>query len=301
MTDTVHMDILCFLNSRDVKEHLKNINYQFSPLEAAWIVWQCKSATLVEKYNAWNEIIDTMPDCEVPKRINCRGWDSLHEFLREYMGVTDKYLKLFYKHTEGTIYRAYARYLAKSATEHSPYKFEGLFERESPVFPNLEALTARIREYDCENIDMLRIEKQWLDCDKKIIVDMMPDETVVDVDSYIFDNEDDNDILIEGFAGMYFLIPVPFKKGDILCRYYCNNGYSTDGRGNLCVYEDCILDLEGKFRDSYCKDYTDMTLFGIFQGEDGNLYPECAGCYLDYEYYKGEFVGVKRILKAISR
>ena len=33
------MDVLKFLSSRDMREHLKKINYKFSALEAAWLVW----------------------------------------------------------------------------------------------------------------------------------------------------------------------------------------------------------------------------------------------------------------------
>ena len=37
------MDITRFINSRDIREHLKKIGYQFTSLEAAWLIWQCKN------------------------------------------------------------------------------------------------------------------------------------------------------------------------------------------------------------------------------------------------------------------
>lgn len=33
------MNIFDFINSKDIKEHLKNINYQFNSLEAAWLIY----------------------------------------------------------------------------------------------------------------------------------------------------------------------------------------------------------------------------------------------------------------------
>ena len=44
------MDITRFINSRDIREHLKKIGYQFTSLEAAWLIWQCKNITLAEKH-----------------------------------------------------------------------------------------------------------------------------------------------------------------------------------------------------------------------------------------------------------
>lgn len=43
------MDILRFVNSKDIREHLGNINYEFNSLEAAWLIYQCHDATIDEK------------------------------------------------------------------------------------------------------------------------------------------------------------------------------------------------------------------------------------------------------------
>ena len=57
--DTV-MNIYRFIQSKSVREHLEKINYTFSSLEMAYIIWQCPDATLTERLDAWLEIIDTM-------------------------------------------------------------------------------------------------------------------------------------------------------------------------------------------------------------------------------------------------
>ena len=41
------LDIFCFVNSKDIRDHLRKINYKFSSLEAAWIIYQCSSASLI--------------------------------------------------------------------------------------------------------------------------------------------------------------------------------------------------------------------------------------------------------------
>lgn len=73
------MDIFKYLNSKDIAEYLRSIDYKFTSAEAAWIIWHCRSITLAEKYEAWQEIIDTMPDCTVMLR------GSLHNYLKELM------------------------------------------------------------------------------------------------------------------------------------------------------------------------------------------------------------------------
>ena len=91
------MDILSYINSDAIREHLKEIDYQFSSLEAAWLIYACKKLSYEKKRDAWNELISTMPDCEIPKRSDCKGWPSLHKFLAEYIDITDKELEDFYR------------------------------------------------------------------------------------------------------------------------------------------------------------------------------------------------------------
>ncbi|MBR3148665.1 MAG: hypothetical protein IKF64_00700 [Eubacterium sp.] len=46
------MDILRFVNSNAIREHLKKVNYQFNTLEAAYLIAFCKDSTLEERLNA---------------------------------------------------------------------------------------------------------------------------------------------------------------------------------------------------------------------------------------------------------
>lgn len=64
------MDFLKFINSNTVRNHLQELEYQPTAMEAAWIVYQCETLSLKEKYTAWREIIDTMPDCIFRCRFN---------------------------------------------------------------------------------------------------------------------------------------------------------------------------------------------------------------------------------------
>lgn len=57
------IDFVKFFNSNTVRTHLQRIRYQPTALEAAWLAWQCETISLEEKYTAWQEIIETLPDC----------------------------------------------------------------------------------------------------------------------------------------------------------------------------------------------------------------------------------------------
>ena len=57
------MDILDFVDSRDIREHLRSIDFQPSTIEAAYLVWFSKAATLDQKCEAGQEIARTMPNC----------------------------------------------------------------------------------------------------------------------------------------------------------------------------------------------------------------------------------------------
>jgi len=74
------LDALSFINSKDIAAHLKEIGYQFNTLEASWLIYQCRTASLPEKIEAWQEVIATMPDCSGERRLNCVAIESWHEF-----------------------------------------------------------------------------------------------------------------------------------------------------------------------------------------------------------------------------
>lgn len=55
-------EITNYINSKDIAEYLRNLDYRFNSLEAAWLIYQCRRLTLEEKHCAWKNLIQTMPD-----------------------------------------------------------------------------------------------------------------------------------------------------------------------------------------------------------------------------------------------
>ena len=93
-----------FINSKDIREHLRKLDYPLTPVQCAFLVRQSKRHTLKEKHEAWEDIIATMPDCPVERRINCKGWDSLHDMLRRYIAFERKCLSLFEREDSNAFY-----------------------------------------------------------------------------------------------------------------------------------------------------------------------------------------------------
>ena len=57
-------EILKYVNSKDVRDHLAKINYNFSTLEAIWLIANHHKITLEDKITAWQAVINSMPDFE---------------------------------------------------------------------------------------------------------------------------------------------------------------------------------------------------------------------------------------------
>lgn len=50
------MDALEFTNSPDIRECLREINYKFTPLQCAYLVYSSHRHTCAQKWAAWEDI-----------------------------------------------------------------------------------------------------------------------------------------------------------------------------------------------------------------------------------------------------
>ena len=109
------MDIINFIDSKAIREHLHSINYQpKSSAEAAFIVWQSCTHSLDEKFKAWEWIIDNMKDFDtlaVFERayfldgiIGEEICHSLHKGLKKYMELQKKLIEIGTKPEKNTVF-----------------------------------------------------------------------------------------------------------------------------------------------------------------------------------------------------
>lgn len=289
------MDILRFINSKDIREYLKTINYEFNSLEAAWLIYQCRNATIEEKHAAWRELIKTTPDCEIPKRMNTVPQKSLHNFLNKYIEIENKILNVFFSDTKNDIYTL--EYFDNDNLRWiSPDIYYKTFDE---IFDYYLYLS---KEHD-ENY-VFNITKTQIGNHENIIVKFsQKKEPILCVDNLYFISDEEffkyEEALKKVFSGLWFDFPTPFEKGDILCQYdFLGNEISGFCRGPFVmkgITPDDVRDWTRKDGDT-----SDMNAWGYFQDPDGTIYYEVMHNYMDLEYYRGELTGKRRILKALS-
>ena len=238
------MDLFRFIDSKDIREHLRQIGYSFTAPEAAFLVWQCRSVTLKEKIAAWREISRTISDCSMGERLNMDEMPSIHEFLEQYITLIERLLANFY------------------CEEHAVYSYSGSYqdgsdfaEEYNRLYPDIVSCVAgflndefvpfvpkaahMIEDYlqtlakrTCKSlppypvslhtyhnfeIGSIRFKKRSLTSPGESITLILNDRLEpVEIDAFgqFLTKEEEN--LLLTFQGMWFAFPTPFKRGDIV-------------------------------------------------------------------------------------
>ena len=235
------MDLFRFIDSKDIREHLRQMGYSFTAPEAAFLVWQCRSTTLKEKIAAWREIIETMPDCSMVERMNMDAIPSVHKFLEQYIALMERLLANFY------------------CEEHAVYSYSGSYrdgsdfeEEYNRLYPDIVSCVAgflndefvpfvpkvahMIEDYlqilakrTCKSlppypvslhtdhnfeIGSIRFKKRSLTSPGESITLILNDRlepVAIDTFGQFLTKEEEN--LLLTFQGMWFAFPTPFKRG----------------------------------------------------------------------------------------
>lgn len=274
------MDIFRFINSRDIREYLKSRNYPFTSLEAAWLIYQCRCATIKEKHEAWQELIQTMPDCAVAERPHTARHESLHQFLKEYIRTEDEILDWFFRDEKDAIYNC-------EFWEYAMW---------CPGGEYFDSFQKCLKAYTDRRLGKMtfKITKQILNSDQCTYVIFSADNEPLKFDTSWYP-EGGDEILYGVLGGLEFDFPTPFTKGDILCEsevYEMNPSLRAD----LFV----ITDLPACSKNESYRDGCRMKVWGFFLKYDGTLQYEDMYNYMNLEYFRGELSGKKRILKALS-
>jgi hypothetical protein len=262
------MDIFSFINSKAIAEHLKKIEYKFTATECAFLVWQCKSKTIKQKNEAWQEIIDAMPDETIPQK-GIHPEISLHEFLKRYMQIEDNGIKDFIKKQQDFVY-AYKFY------SNGDCEWEGDYEDWFSTYDNCLNAISKYKDKDLQmiNIKVQRFEAECENGELYLLPTILDGNNIVESAIYIYPRgmNDEEYEIYHRFEDMWMLFPTPFKKGDILIEG--DFGYSPK-RTQPFVF--CELCERGT-------DISDMTAYGYFVSKTGRIYYECMHDYLNLEY-----------------
>ena len=301
------MDIIDFIDSRAIRDHLHSINYQpSSSAEAAFIVWQSGTHSLEEKFKAWEWIIENMEDFDtisvfdrayfLDKGVSEEICHSLHKGIKKYIELQKKLIEIGTKTEKNAVFSF--EYYCKGDNDVCDDK--RLFTTYKAI---QEAIDKEMQEMSDFDVECIYIKKRWLNDEdgKYISIFILPNGEVFNI--YTYREEDflgDEWVYLELFNEMWFAIPTPFEKGDVLYinRYY-GKSYSEGPfvLNKICYWGYENLENERK-RHAWCD--MDMLAVGYFQNDDARLYIYETHNYLALEYYEEKLAGKERTLKALS-
>lgn len=201
------MDIYNFINSKDIARYLREVKYNFSTVAAAHIVYQCRTATLKQKIDAWQEIIKCYPDCRYEGKETTV--ESVHEFLRNYIAMKKRWLNQFYSSDDGGFYIYQWTCIDIGCTSVNM----------NAIFSNYEKCYEHfMKETLIDKVDV-SFRKIWLDTideiGKYMKIGLNDKYEVTSV--YKSDMSEEEKELEYWFDKMWVSIPTPFKRGDVVC------------------------------------------------------------------------------------
>lgn len=218
------MDIFKFINSRDIRDYLKQIKYEFTPQQMAWLIYYSNKTTLQEKYDAWNELIETTPDCEANTLPYFGEAKSLHTLLKKHITLSkkyvDKYLNLNEENGDPHFYKV--RLWEAPRDDDSGYGEETLVGYYASYKDGCDAIKEELVETynDTSDYQMLyaNIDRIYLGSDGGSYISVDLDRELNITSAYFpASTEEENFILFGAFDGQWHPFPTPFKKGDIIC------------------------------------------------------------------------------------
>ena len=312
------MDVYKHIPSKDIREYLQKINYQFTQMQAAYIIWNDKNCMLFEKQEAFKQLMEEYPDETVQERMNTDYRESLHAFLEEYIFLQNTAIGAFYDNK------------AKNAVYRYRFYCEGDFdwcENYEKVFSTYEALKEELKKDEDLPIVKVQIRKSYLDDDFMEIL-LMTDKNgeVIDVDFSQFFYGGKR-VMEDVFDGYWLDIPLPFKRGDVLQEKRALYGYQTDDNEPFVLYschnwnasdyknngEKLSPEYERQIDERYRRyqengDITDTfpcgygLSNGFVQGIN-KLYRDVMDGtdFLSLEYYQGDYENEKRLLRLLSK
>lgn len=282
------MDLYALVNSQTIGKYLRDIGYQFNSLEAAWLIYACEGLGYEEKRVLWLELMENMPDCPIPQRMNCEGWESLHAFLKLYMETVEREYDEFLE--DGSAGKYVYRYSFRMSNDSD-------WEEYNNVYPSLgkclEACQQEVVNWqstweDC-GTEVLRysIKRQSLENELDIMqVDYFPDGRFIAIPVNSQRSDEEKAIFDSSLEGLWFDFPTPFQRGDILwlapasgrARHDCGIPFVLM---DLATWEtpECVLNAG---------DNIDMFAWGYFVYDDGRICAEHICNYMDVDYYPNQ-------------
>lgn len=306
----IRPDVFEFLDSHSIKEHLQRIDYELTTPVAAFIVNCSHKATLQQKLEGWQKIIDNMPNCTMSRRNDTVNIPDFHAFLRNV--VRQEHGKLaHFKRTDGQSLYFFEDYSWDRRDQdrclYGPYSsyqkcFDAIWKELGGDSPKAIKITRRpidpTEDHYVDDMVVLIENGEVMSCD------------------YRFEGEWDEAGTASDFEDMWFDIPTPFHAGDIVCNLQRPDepmvlfdlqtwgSERVDKELASSVYKDRLVQKADKLLrwHRYDGDTSDMYAYGC-QVSSALHFPfyigEPEGFLLDIDYYREPLKPAERILYGV--
>ena len=307
------MDIYRFLDSKDIRAYLQSLRYDFTMPEAAFLVWQCATATLSEKHTAWRKLTQTMPDCKMERRRNMCEIQSMHSFLRDYMALEQKLLRDFHRESDSVYFY---NVLRRDEDFLDGFSESEKYERAFPTLSDcLDSVEEEICDNGAEDILHIYIKRQLLSAPNRSMTVCLNNKLeVMDIDAFRCPLTEREQELLGAFEGMWFAFPTPFRQGDLVCQRHSLKAWRCPQNAcyvlhSIATWTNREMQENGFWRSRSDTqdmdrlyqmllkdgDVTDMS-FSVYSVEDGQIVFDNAGWYLSLERFDGTLTRAQRAL-----
>lgn len=306
----IRPDVFEFLDSHSIKEHLQRIDYELTTPVAAFIVNCSHKATLQQKLEGWQKIIDNMPNCTMSRRNDTVNIPDFHAFLHNVVRQEQRKLAHF-KRTDGQSLYFFEDYSWDRRDQdrclYGPYSsyqkcFDAIWKELGGDSPKAIKITRRpidpTEDHYVDDMVVLNENGEVMSCD------------------YRFEGEWDEAGTASDFEDMWFDIPTPFHAGDIVCNLQRPDepmvlfdlqtwgSERVDKELASSVYKDRLVQKADKLLrwHRYDGDTSDMYAYGC-QVSSALHFPfyigEPEGFLLDIDYYREPLKPAERILYGV--
>ncbi len=255
------MDFYKYINSKDVAEYLRKINFHLNPLQCLWIIFQNENITLNEKTQALEYILE-MPDYEFESYEYPSGV-GVHRIINDYLDYIKSIKEEFKSKDEDCFYTGFIIY--EEYTTHLAIYFkdyESCLEHTKETFAN----TVRV-------VLGYEIHKIPFDTYEDTIKATFQGEVLTSIHKC-----GDYDPLINILAYENELIKLnsPFKPGDILYDLIEQRPVVLESVSNEDMSAIChrISDDDKTIEKDYVMFFTNLVYYdNELTGKDIALYP----------------------------
>lgn len=310
------MDIYQYLNSKDIADYLRSMDYSFSIVEASYLIYQCRRLNLEQKMNVWQEVIDSYPDCPY-ERMEIRT-DSFHQCLKDYINLNRRILEEFYIQESRAIYW-YCWHEMEQDEWYCSVEDDAAFSNYTACYKSF-IKEIQDRHFNMDALEQLTFKKTWLNpvehYGEYIDVEVNSSYEVTKISkSNLSEEERTVDCL---FEHMWIDIPTPFRRGDIVVSNE-GNGYvkrnspfvlnalatwdSSELLDNGFGTNDYLVEYAEERQQRFLKNGTPMDMWakGYRNNEKGYVDNLEQNTYLELEYYRGTLRGTEQFLTTIGR